>query len=228
MSIKKMRILESNEVGHGILIENFAQSNSEYSEIFKKELKNINENNSSHKFNPNAELTCILQKYDIQNKNGRIYPKHILEREADKYRKYIQEGTATGELNHPKITELDGDRLSHLITKIWWENRTLVGNIKLLLSEAFINNGIVSTKGDLVATYINNGVKIGVSSRGVGSVQNSGGVNIVQEDFELICWDIVTQPSTPNAWIFTEPNSRKTYVESDNTLNKSLDNFLLS
>ena len=101
------------------------------------------------------------------------------------------------------------------------------------MSPGFINQGIISCEGDRVANYIRKGLKIGVSSRGVGSLQKENGRNVVQKDYELICWDIVTSPSTPGSWIYSEAPSveqqmSESKVKSDkNLLTDSLDNFLI-
>jgi hypothetical protein len=101
------------------------------------------------------------------------------------------------------------------------------------MSPGFVNQGIISCEGDRVANYLRKGLKIGVSSRGVGSLEKVNGKNIVQDDFELICWDIVTSPSTPGSWIYTEqptPEQQKLTESTDkgsNLLLDSLNNFLL-
>jgi len=218
----KLPIIKENQEGYGLLIEHDAgyilSDKKQLSEISSIGIDNVS-------FDPTKPLTCILQKYDIENKNGRVYPENILKREADKYKILIEKGESSGELNHPQITELDGDRISHRITEIWWEGKTLVGKIQLILSEAFINAGQVFTKGDLVATYIKNGLRVGISSRGVGSLKKKSGKNEVQEDFEIICWDIVLQPSTPNAWVYPNAEERHQFVESK--ISNELDKFLI-
>ncbi len=96
------------------------------------------------------------------------------------------------------------DRASHIITEIWWEGPILMGKLKLLTSPGFHERGICSTKGDLAANYLRQGVTLGISSRGVGSLKKVGEQNEVQDDFELICFDLVATPSTPNAYLFLE------------------------
>ena len=99
------------------------------------------------------------------------------------------------------------------------------------MSKGFIKYGIVSTKGDEVANLLRNKIMIGVSSRGVGSLREINGDQVVQDDFEIICWDIVTSPSTPGSWMFKDKSEAKPFTESvenkKNLLNDSLDNFLL-
>lgn len=113
---------------------------------------------------------------------------------------------------------IDGERISHIIRELHWEGHTLVGKIELHLSPGYIKFGVISTMGDMVANLLLSGYKIGVSSRGVGSVdQNRLGQYIVGDDFELVCWDVVTDPSTPGAWIAPDAADLKPYMESKKT-----------
>jgi hypothetical protein len=140
-----------------------------------------------------------------------------------------------GELDHPESSIIAGDRISHNIVETWWEGKTLMGKMEILMTPGFINLGIVSTKGDEVANLLRNRIKIGVSSRGVGSLkEGKNGEQIVQDDFEIICWDVVTAPSTPDAWIFKNHEEARPYVENTEikkplmteSLNDKLDDFL--
>jgi hypothetical protein len=160
------------------------------------------------------EFYAVLQKYNTPNRNGRIYPEKILKRESENYKKLIQKGTALSELNHPESSLIDLDRVSHAITDIWWEGPVLLGKLKLLTSPGFHERGIVSTKGDLAANYLRQGVTLGISSRGVGSLKKVGEQNEVQDDFELICFDLVSSPSTPGAYLFREPNERLDFEDN--------------
>jgi hypothetical protein len=126
----------------------------------------------------------------------------------------IKKGTALSELNHPESSLIDLDRVSHAITEVWWEGNVLMGKIKLLTSPGYHERGIVSTKGDLAANYLRQGVTLGISSRGVGSLKKIGEQNEVQDDFELICFDLVSSPSTPGAYLFTNPEDRDMYEEN--------------
>jgi hypothetical protein len=164
---------------------------------------------SPHSFtNPDAGST------NWTNRNGRLYPERILKREAENYKKMIQKGTALSELNHPESSLIDLDRVSHAITDIWWEGPVLLGKLKLLTSPGFHERGIVSTKGDLAANYLRQGVTLGISSRGVGSLKKVGEQNEVQDYFELICFDLVSSPSTPGAYLFREPNERLDFEDN--------------
>jgi len=131
---------------------------------------------------------------------------------------------------------IDLDRVSHSILETWWDGKILMGKIKLFTSPGWKKMGIVSTKGDQAAMLIMNGATLGISSRGVGSLKNVKGQNIVQDDFELVCFDLVSSPSTPGAYVFSDPNERDQYQESldekPQDINKmknlmsKLDNFL--
>jgi hypothetical protein len=109
---------------------------------------------------------------------------------------------------------IDLDRVSHSILETWWDGKMLMGKIKLFTSPGWKKMGIVSTKGDQAAMLIMNGATLGISSRGVGSLKNIKGQNIVQEDFELVCFDLVSSPSTPGAYIFSDLKDRDQYQES--------------
>jgi len=165
-------------------------------------------------FSQDLILYAVLQKYDTPNKNGRIYPEFILKRENEKYQSLIKKGGALNELNHPSSSLIDLDRVSHSILETWWDGKILMGKIKLFTSPGWKKMGIVSTKGDQAAMLIMNGATLGISSRGVGSLKNVKGENIVQEDFELVCFDLVSSPSTPGAYVFSDPSDREQYQES--------------
>lgn len=226
-----MKILGPNETGKGILIEYDAGHISpEENKQIIKEMKEVD-------FSQDIILYAVLQKYDTPNKNGRIYPEVILKRENDKYQSLIQKGGALNELNHPSSSLIDLDRVSHSILETWWDGKMLMGKIKLFTSPGWRKMGIVSTKGDQAAMLLMNGATLGISSRGVGSLKNIKGQNIVQEDFELVCFDLVSSPSTPGAYVFPDLSDRDKYQESieekpDEGMNKmkslmgKLDSFL--
>ena len=208
--MKNLRILEASELGHGILVEMDAGY------VSPKDIHNAHVLQESAKMdwkNP-FEFYAVLQKYDTPNRNGRFYPKRILEREAENYRKTIAKGLSTSELNHPESSLIDLDIVSHIITEIWWDRNILMGKLKLLTSPGFHESGIVSTKGDIAANLMRQGVTMGVSSRGVGSLKKVGERNEVQDDFELICFDLVSSPSTPGAYLFSNPEDRNKYEEN--------------
>ena len=203
-----MKVLGPKETGKGILIEYDAGfSSPEENKSVITEMKDID-------FSEDIELYAVLQKFDTPNKNGRIYPESVLKKEVQKYQNVISKGSALNELNHPSSSLIDLDRVSHVITETWWDGKILMGKIKLLLSPGWKKSGIVSTKGDQAAMLLMNGVTLGISSRGVGSLKSEKGQNIVQEDFELVCFDLVSSPSTPGAYVFQDPSDREKYEES--------------
>jgi len=207
--MNSLRILEANEIGYGILIE------SDAGWIDPKDQLNINliqENKKLDYKNP-FEFYAVLQKHDVPNRNGRTYPEKILKREAERYKKIIEKGLSTSELNHPESSLIDLDRVAHLITDIWWDSNILMGKLLLLTSPGFHERGIVSTKGDVAANLMRQGVSLGISSRGVGSLKKVGEKNEVQDDFELICFDLVSSPSTPGAYLFSNKEDRHKYDE---------------
>ena len=208
--MKNLRILEANELGHGILVEMDAGWVSPQDSHNQKILQEA----SSLDYRNPFEFYAVLQKYDTPNRNGRYYPEKILKREAENYRKLIKKGLSTSELNHPESSLIDLDRVSHIITDIWWDGNILMGKLKLLTSPGFHERGIVSTKGDIAANLMRQGVTMGVSSRGVGSLKKVGERNEVQDDFELICFDLVSSPSTPGAYLFNDPKERSMYEEN--------------
>tara|TARA_R110000824_G_scaffold80968_1_gene203411 strand:- start:494 stop:1192 length:699 start_codon:yes stop_codon:yes gene_type:complete len=230
-----MRVLEAREIGHGILVENDGYISPDDNRSIIQE---IEEGNSGGELYMNA----ILQKYDTPNRNGRIYPEKILRRENERYQEVIKKGGAISELNHPESSLIDLDRASHIITETWWEGNRLIGKMKLLTSPAYMKEGIISCVGDMAANLLRQGVTLGISSRGVGSLTKNGEYNQVQEDFELICFDLVSSPSTPGSYLFKEDETADSVDETSemiesskpkpDTFNKSLsmmsklDNFL--
>jgi hypothetical protein len=208
--MKQYKILGPHEIGKGILIEEDAGYLSPLDKLNESILKEAQERDYKKPF----EFFAVLQKFNTPNRNGRFYPENILKREAEKYKKTIQKGLSTSELNHPESSLIDLDRVSHLITDIWWEGNVLMGKLKLLTSPGFHESGIVSTKGDIAANLMRQGVTMGVSSRGVGSLKKIGERNEVQDDFELICFDLVSSPSTPGAYLFPNAEDRMKYEEN--------------
>jgi len=212
-----LKILKPYESGKGILVEydaGYISPTDEHNAKIIKESKDMLDHSKPFEF------YAVLQKYNTPNRNGRIYPERILKREADNYKKMIQKGTSLSELNHPESSLIDLDRVSHIITEIWWDGPVLMGKLKLLTSPGFHERGIVSTKGDMAANYLRQGVTLGISSRGVGSLKKVGEQNEVQDDFELICFDLVSSPSTPGAYLFSQPEERFNFEENLDEENK--------
>jgi len=140
----------------------------------------------------NVFIEGIFAQYDKQNKNGRIYPSHIMEKEVGRYQEIIDAKRALGELGHPASPSINLDKVSHLITSLKMEgNNNVVGRAKIL----------ETPMGIIARNLIENGVQLGVSTRGLGSLKEKNGVNEVQDDFHLATVDIVADPSAPDAFV---------------------------
>lgn len=141
----------------------------------------------------NLIVEGVVQRADSKNQNGRVYPKHILEKEVEKYiATSIAENRALGELDHPESTVINLKNVSHNIKKLWWEGDDLMGRIEILPTPS----------GNILRELFVNNITVGISSRGMGSVQPLGeGTVEVQDDFELLAWDFVSTPSTQGAFM---------------------------
>lgn len=136
----------------------------------------------------------ILQKAETLNQNGRVYPKAILEREIRNYQKFIQENRALGELDHPDSSVVELKNASHTIKEAYIEGNIVYGTVEILNTPS----------GKILQSLVESGITLGISSRGVGSTRTEGNMQIVQDDFQLICWDFVSEPSTPGAFMMKE------------------------
>ena len=136
----------------------------------------------------------ILQKAETVNQNGRIYPKVILEREIRNYQKFIKENRALGELDHPDSSVVELKNSSHIIREAHMEGNIVYGTVEILNTPS----------GKILQSLVESGVTLGISSRGVGSTTSKGEYQLVQDDFQLICWDFVSEPSTPGAFMMKE------------------------
>ena len=151
----------------------------------------------------------VLQRAGAKNQNGRIYPKNILHRECQRYQKeYIDQHRALGELDHPESSVVNLNNVSHNVLKIWWNNDDLMGAVQVLDTPS----------GNILKSLFKSGITLGISSRGLGSVKElyKESAVEVQEDFELICWDFVSNPSTNGA--FMRPMNES--VNKNNNVNK--------
>jgi len=136
----------------------------------------------------------ILQKANTLNQNGRIYPLPILEREVRNYQKFIQENRALGECDHPESSVVELKNASHIVREAHMEGDVCYGTVELLDTPS----------GKILQSLVESGVTLGISSRGVGSTRREGDYQVVQDDFQLICWDFVSEPSTPGAFMMRE------------------------
>jgi len=207
--------IKKGQTGTGLLIESdgFIDINSKENKLIKESIDDFN-SGVAHELPRPFVVSAVFQKYGIENANGRIYPEAVLKREVEKYQQAIKERRAYGELNHPDQSAIDAERLCMNIIELHWVGRTLVGKIELPITEGFRRYGICSNLSDTVAQWIISGLRIGVSSRGLGSVTQQMGKLIVGDDYEIVCWDMVCQPSTPNAWVETDEENLRPYLES--------------
>ena len=136
-------------------------------------------------------LVGVCQKAGTKNGNGRIYRQGTLQREVENYQKAIKERRSLGELDHPDDSVINLKNASHLVTKMWWDGDSVMGKIEVLDTPA----------GNILKSLVKSGIKLGISSRGLGSVKEESGSTIVEDDFQLICFDMVSEPSTPGAFL---------------------------
>ncbi len=136
----------------------------------------------------------VLQKSDTLNQNGRIYPRNVLEREVRNYQKFIIENRALGELDHPDSSVVNLKNVSHIVREAYLDGDVVYGSVEILETPS----------GKILQSLVESGVKLGISSRGVGTTKRQGDYQIVQDDFQLICWDFVSEPSTPGAFMMAE------------------------
>lgn len=222
----KLVEIKKGQTGTGMLIENdgyISPDDKANKELFES-CKKLNEDEGGNEFycpNPFV-VSAVFQKYGIENANGRIYPESVLRKEVEKYMTAIKERRAIGECNHPSETVIDLSRTAMNIIELHWEGHTLVGKLEVLTSPGFRKYGIISCQGDQVANLLLSGIKVGVSSRGMGSVTSKMGVMYVGTDYELVCWDFVSTPSTPNAWVAIDQQDLQPFIESKESPKNSL------
>ena len=149
-------------------------------------------------------LTGKLQEAEVENGNRRVYPKGILEREMKNYMMLVKENRALGELDHPDDSVINLKNASHMVTDAWWDGNNVMGKVKVLNTPS----------GKILQQLVNDGVKLGISSRALGSVNESDGQTMVQEDLQLICFDFVSEPSTPNAYMALQ-EAKDIRIETD-------------
>lgn len=165
-------------------------------------------NESREKNQGKILIPAILQKAQVKNQNERIYPRNILDREIQNYTKVVREKRALGELDHPETSTVALDRASHIIREIWWEGDVVKGMVEVL----------PTPKGKILESLLESEVTIGMSSRGVGSTEKNESADVVQDDYQLICFDAVSEPSTPGAFFLKESvefDPNKTYNKTD-------------
>ncbi len=204
-------LLEAFTEGYGLLVEHDGFAALSLNPAIGHNLPSILREGREQLFTDDRLLVhCILQKADTLNRNGRVYPLNVLQRENGTYQQAIAERAAVGECNHPDEITMDLHNLSHLVTKTWWEGAALMGELEILVSPQYIQRREISPlPGDKIAYYLEKGIKLGISSRGLGSVKKLNGKLVVQNDFGLICFDLVQSPSTPGSFLHAGPGASK-------------------
>lgn len=164
-------------------------------------------------------LTGVIQRAKSKNQNGRIYPREVLEREIENYQKIVRDNRACGELDHPEDSVVNLKNVSHIMTSIWWDGDDVMGKCKVLNTPS----------GQILRSLVDSGVTLGISSRGMGSVhEDRKGNTIVEDDFNLICFDFVSDPSTIGAFMRLsegKANINKVYTKADR-INRILNDIL--
>ena len=162
-------------------------------------------------------LSGIMQKADTVNGNGRIYPHKVLMKEVENYGKLVKDRRALGELDHPEDSVINLKNASHLVTEIWWRDTDVMGKVKVLDTPS----------GKVLQELVKSGVSLGISSRGMGSVREDQSQTIVEEDLQLICFDFVSEPSTPGAFMMKEAREyqNKVFIKADR-INRLLNEVL--
>ena len=159
-----------------------------------------------------------LQTAETKNGNGRFYPREVLEREIQKYSDGpIKEKRALGELDHPDSAIINLKNVSHNIVECYWKGDDVMGKIEILPTPA----------GNILKELFKAGISVGVSSRGMGSLQEIGETLEVQDDFELLCWDFVSTPSTPGAYVAPLQEGLKQSPKPYQEINKILTEYIV-
>ena len=161
-------------------------------------------------------LSGVMQRCDEQNGNGRVYPAPILQREVKNYMKVVKENRACGELDHPEDSVVNLKNASHTVTSLWWEGKDLMGKVKVLSTPS----------GKILEALIGDGISLGISSRGLGSVRESQGKTLVEDDFQLICFDIVSEPSTQGAYMMMNESKQKQLWSKADRINRLLNDII--
>jgi|TARA_B100001778_G_scaffold318101_1_gene306373 hypothetical protein len=174
--------------------------------------ENVNEKSG------NVMVEGVLATAEVKNGNGRYYSKDLWDREMDKYAKLIEERRSMGELDHPESSIINLKNVSHLISDYWWDGDNVLGKIEILPTPS----------GNIVKELIKSGVTVGVSSRGMGSLEDRGGVMEVQDDFELLCWDFVSTPSNPGSFMHMIKEGKENITYNYNNVNNIVREILCS
>ena len=170
------------------------------------------------KENGNIVVEGILATAEVKNGNGRYYSRQLWERELDKYKELINERRSLGELDHPESSVVNLKNVSHLVTDYNWDGDNVMGKIEILPTPS----------GNILKELIKAGVTVGVSSRGMGSLEQNGNVMEVQDDFELLCWDFVSTPSNPGSYMKTLNEGKEVITYDYTKINQIITEILCS
>ena len=168
--------------------------------------------------NGNLMVEGILATAEVKNGNGRYYKKELWDREMEKYDQLVKERRSMGELAHPESTVINLKNVSHIVTGYNWDGDQLMGTIEILPTPS----------GNILKELIKNGVTVGVSSRGMGSLEQNGSVMEVQDDFELLCWDFVSTPSNPGSFMSVLQEGKETITYDYSKVNGIIREILCS
>jgi hypothetical protein len=172
-----------------------------------------------NKDNGNVLVEGILATAEVKNGNGRYYSKELWQREMDKYNELIEQRRSMGELDHPESTVVNLKNVSHIINEYWWDGDQVMGKIEILPTPS----------GNILKELIKNGCTVGVSSRGMGSLEQRGEIMEVQDDFELLCWDFVSTPSNPGSYMHEIlKEGKENYTYDYTNVNKLIHEILCS
>ena len=173
---------------------------------------------SINKENGNLMVEGVLATAEVKNGNGRYYKKELWDREMEKYDQLVKESRSMGELDLPESTVINLKNVSHIVTGYNWDGDQLMGTIEILPTPS----------GNILKELIKNGVTVGVSSRGMGSLEQNGSVMEVQDDFELLCWDFVSTPSNPGSFMSVLQEGKETITYDYSKVNGIIREILCS
>ena len=175
--------------------------------------ENVNEKSG------NVMVEGVLATAEVKNGNGRYYSKDLWDREMDKYAKLIEERRSMGELDHPESAVINLKNASHNIKELYWDGNDLMGKIEVLPTPS----------GNILRELFNNAITVGISSRGMGSVEPLGEGRVeVQDDFELLCWDFVSTPSNPGSFMHMIKEGKENITYNYNNVNNIVREILCS
>jgi len=160
----------------------------------------------------------ILATAEVKNGNGRYYARDLWNREMKKYSELIKQRRAMGELDHPESQVINLKNVSHIISDYWWDGDNVMGKIEILDTPS----------GQILQALIHNNITVGVSSRGMGSLEQNGNVMEVQDDFELLCWDFVSTPSNPGSYMSVLREGKEYPTTNYNKVNSIIHEILCS